>query len=226
MIYAKKVKLKKKKSKKFKFLLSIFCIIGIFLLLNLYFVTYVNPIIVSLSEVNVQNLALKAANSAVSEVLNGASMYNELVEIVHDEEGNVKSVLTNSVAINKLSYKLLESGQNKLEIIGETGIPIPIGNFTGIPLFSGRGPSVNIKVLPVGSMYAEFLSKFRSAGINQTSHQIIVKLTSVVSLILPTFSKDITTVNELIICEGIIVGKVPEVYLSSNKIGDLLNLVP
>jgi len=183
MIYVKSQKLKKKKSKKFKILLSIFCVILSFALINLYFVTYVNPIIISLSEVNVQNLALNAVNSAISEVLNGSSMYNELVEVVHDNEGNVQSILTNSVAINKLSHRLLESGQSKLEIIGKTGIPIALGNFTGIPLLAGRGPDINIKVLPVGSMNAEFISKFKSAGINQTNHQIVVRLTSVVSLI-------------------------------------------
>ncbi len=226
MVFARTKNKKRKLNKKLKIVLVLFSIISFIALINLYFVTYVNPVITSFCKVTVENLTVKAITSAVNEVIGGGSIYNELIEITLDDEKNVKSIVTNSVAINKLSHKLLEVGQSKLELIGETGVPIALGYFTGIPLFSGRGPNINIKVMPVGSLDIEFTSNFKSCGINQTNHQIILNLKSSVSLILPANNTTIETTTDVVVGESVIVGKIPNVYLNSNTVDNLLNLVP
>ncbi len=226
MIYAKQCKKQRKSRKKLKIMLIVASIVSIFALINLYFRKVVNPMIFDNSKIIVQNMTINAMNSAIGDVLGGASIYNDLIEVKYDTNGDVKAILSNPVAINKLNHKLMESGQRKLEMFAETGILVPLGNFTGIPLLSGRGPKINIKVVPVGSMNIEFLNTFSSCGINQTRHQIYIKISTVVDLILPAKNLEILTTDDLVICETIIVGKVPDVYLNSNKVGELINLVP
>ena len=70
-----------------------------------------------------------------------------------------------------------------------------------------------------------FKSEFVSAGINQTVHRIYLEVSSVVNLILPIFDDPVQTYTQVLICESVIVGTVPDFYFS-NAMGSLLDLVP
>ena len=72
----------------------------------------------------------------------------------------------------------------------------------------------------------KFLSEFVQAGINQTNHKIYVNLTATINVVLPVANKQIVSNTQLLICENIIVGKIPEVYLSSSGIKNLMDLIP
>ena len=78
----------------------------------------------------------------------------------------------NSVTINSFARDVSSVSQVYLDKIIDQGIDIPLGTFTGMPIFVGRGPSVNIKLLPIGSITCRFNSEFVNAGINQTNHKI------------------------------------------------------
>ena len=95
-----------------------------------------------------------------------------------------------------------------------------------MPIFIGRGPEVRLKVMPIGAIQCSFLSEFVQAGINQTNHKIYVNLTATINVVLPVANKQIVSNTQLLICENIIVGKIPEVYLSSSGIKNLMDLIP
>jgi len=121
---------------------------------------------------------------------------------------------------------LTREAQVNMEQIGVDGFGIPIGTFTGMPILVGRGPDVNIRLMPIGSVYSNFISQFVTAGINQTNHRIYLNIETKVSLILPVVHKTISSVANIMICESIIIGKVPDTYLNSNNLDEMLNLVP
>lgn len=146
--------------------------------------------------------------------------------INRDSEGNVTHISTNSLQINILARELAKAAQDKLEDLGSKGIDIPIGTFTGMPIFVGRGPDINIKLLPIGSISCKFNSEFINAGINQTNHKIYLTVVSKVSVILPTANQTIETTTQIMIAESIIVGKIPDTYLNSASLDDMLNLIP
>ena len=64
----------------------------------------------------------------------------------------------------------------------------------------------------VGSSEANFSSKFVSAGINQTKHQIILTVDVYVSILLPGFTTATKVSNSFIVAETVIIGSVPESY--------------
>ncbi len=186
----------------------------------------VNPIIIETSSSKVKSLSQDAVNTAVFEVIKDASIYDSLVKIQRDEEGNITMISSNAVRINYLSREIIENAQKKLEFLGSKGVNIPLGTFSGMPILVGHGPLVNIKLIPIGAINCTFSSKFISAGVNQTNHRIYLEVNSIVNIILPTASQNVNTKTQIMIAENIIIGKVPQTYLYSDDIGNLLNLVP
>ena len=212
----------------FKFRLGIFfCItILIVLFLFIYLNQVVNPVIIESSSAKTRSLSQKAVEQAIYETIQGNTIYDNLITINRDNEGNVTYISTNSLQINMLARELAKSAQAKLEDLGSKGINIPVGNFTGMPIFVGRGPNINIKLLPIGSISCKFNSEFKNAGINQTNHKIYLTVVSKVSVILPTANQTIETTTQIMIAESIIVGKIPDTYLNSASLDDMLNLIP
>lgn len=196
-----------------------------YLVLN-YLNANVNPVIVSFSEAKVRSLSVKAVNNAIAEVVVDPNVYNDLITISQNELGEVTLIKANPIEINSLTKELAQKTLTNLENIGTSGIQIPIGSFSGVTVLSGLGPKVSIRLLPVGSINCNFTSEFISAGINQTNHKIYVNIETKVRLVLPMSISSITTTNQMLICESIIVGKVPEVYLDTEQAENSLNLIP
>lgn len=195
---------------------------GCFAYLNLV----VNPIIIESSSAKVRSLSQDAINTAVFEVIKDATIYDTLIHILRNEEGEIIMISSNSVQINTLSRDIIENAQLKIEKMGASGVNIPVGTFTGMPIFVGRGPNIKLKLLPIGAINCKFSSQFVTAGINQTNHRIYIEVSTKVNVILPTASEIVNTKTQIMIAENIIIGKVPQTYLYSTEIGDMLNLVP
>ncbi len=214
-------------AKRHKRMLVFFIVLSIIIYIILNFLNnVVNPIIIESSRSKVKALSQDAVNRAVFEVINDATVYDSLVNIMRNEEGDIVLITSNAIQINAMSREIVENAQKKLEGMGQKGVDIPIGTFTGLPIFVGHGPAVTIKLIPIGSINCTFTSTFVSAGINQTNHRIYLEVISNVNVILPTATKNLTTATQMLISENIIIGKVPDTYLFSDTIDDLLNLVP
>ena len=64
----------------------------------------------------------------------------------------------------------------------------------------------------VGSSSARFENLFTSAGINQTSHRIVLHIDVSLAILLPGFTAATKVSNAVTVAETIIVGNVPETY--------------
>ena len=220
----------KELSKKDKIKQKIGLFIAIFLVIIVTAILYinyiVNPVIISTSEAQVKSLPTKAIGSAVYEIVNQNDVYGDLITITKDPDGNVTLIQANGLQINLLTRSLTRLATSNLEKIGEQGIDIPIGTFSGMPILAGRGPNINIKMLPIGSISSSFKSEFANAGINQTNHRIYVTISSKISVVLPTVNQIVETSTQVLICENIIIGKIPDTYLQSNSLDEMMNLIP
>lgn len=217
---AKKIKLTKKK------LVSFFVVIIVVVILMLIFSFMVNPVIMDTVEIKSMALATRAMNSSIADVVMNSIVYDDLVNIISDDFGNISMIQANSLEINNLSKDLAQTCEERISEYGSAGVTIPMGTFTGIPLLVGRGPRLRVKMTPVGSVFCKFVSHFESAGINQTVHKIYVNITANVSVVMPLSSRKFQAVQQVLISESVIVGQVPEVYLYSDTLDTLLNFVP
>ncbi len=186
----------------------------------------INPVIMDTVELKSKALATRAMNSSIADVVMNSIVYDDLVNIISDEFGNISMIQANSLEINNLSKDLAQTCESRIEDYGKSGVAIPLGTFTGIPLLVGRGPRIKVKMTPIGSVMCKFVSHFESAGINQTVHKIYVNIRANVGVVMPLSSRNFSAEQEVLISESVIVGQVPEVYLYSDTLDTLLNFVP
>lgn len=199
---------------------KILCIIMIFIFNVSFILTIKNieknfkPTVEALA-VSLANIyALETIDKSIEEISKYNKDYDELCNINKNDTGDIISITTNTVAINKvkldLSNKIIENLKNPH--VKELGIPI--GNLTKTYILSGRGPEIPIKILTASSPDLHIKSSFESAGVNQTKHKLSVFANINIIIILPYESINKKVSYETILAETIIVGKVPDVYVS------------
>ena len=197
-------------------------LLSIFLFFNLC----INPVIITISEAKVQSITAQSVSSAIQSVINTPNLYDELIEIKTDSNGQITAFQVHSVLINKLAREVGKLAQQNLQLSGSEGVDIPLGTLSGIPFLVGVGPNLYFKVQPIGTLTSSFYSEFTSAGINQTNHRIYMNMQASVSMVLPTASRTIKTNTQILLCESIIIGKVPDTYLNSTSLDEMMNLIP
>ena len=116
--------------------------------------------------------------------------------------------------------------KNISNIVASKPLSIPLGAFSGIPALAGTGPKINFEIEPYTDVNCDFISEFTSAGINQTHHKIYATITSSVSMVIPFNSVKIKESVKFLVCETIIMGEIPETYLNSASLDEMMNLIP
>lgn len=207
-------------------LLLFFAIIFVFIILFILVMEYlVSPIILKTGKSKIDEVSTKAVNDSISEVMLGTVTYDDLIHIVTDGNGKISMLQANSIVINTLTQDVVKKASNLLFNKIYDPLYIPLGSFSGVPAFSNWGPIVTIELSPYGNVTCKFVSKFISAGINQTIHKIYTVVDTKVSVILPLNKLVCENSFEVLICESLIIGEVPDTYLMAEEKGDLLNMV-
>lgn len=215
---------KRKRSKRKKLFVALFIIGAIIAAVCIFIKNNVNPMIVTISNEKIRALTTDAVSTAVFDVMSENNSV-EYLKITRDDKQNIKSVDMNTAAINDLAQKITLTAQKRINEIGKDGIKIPVGSLSGVTLFTGLGPDINIKIYLVGSTQTQIISLFSSAGINQTLHRLYINISGSVAVAVPGLPSTIKTSTQVLMSEMIIVGEVPPTYLNSSTVGDMLDLV-
>ncbi len=200
--------------------------VAIFIFCTVYFRKNIVPTVMGSSIAQVRAIATNAVNIAATSVLEGGITYDDLFEVKYDNDGKVTMIKANSPKINSIAREIANLAQANLDSLGTQEIAIAVGTFTGLALLTGFGPDVTIKIVPIGTANCDFVSYFQSAGINQTAHKIYIDVYADVSIITPIDEPTVQVKAEILVCENLIVGEIPETYLSMHDISDMLNLNP
>lgn len=206
-----------------KVLIALTIILIFFIVTAVYFSRNVKPIVLDYSQATVRAIGVNAVNQAAIIVINNELKYDDLFKIEYDNNNRITMIKANSPAINILARNMASVTQNNLATVGMQELNIPLGTFTGINLLTGHGPDITIKILPIGNVLCDFKSQFISAGINQTVHKIYIDVIIDISIILPIDDINVGVNTEILVCENLIIGEIPEVYLNmGDGIFDLL----
>lgn len=168
-----------------------------------------------------EQLALARINDQASNVLGGAINreiaeneidYDDLVSLVRNESGDITALRTNMQQMNLLKAHIMVQMEEEMYALDAGRIGIPLGNLTGFGLLNGRGPKIPVKVLAVSSSGAEFYSEFEDAGINQTVHRIMMRVTLDLVLLLPGGTVSDQVYTDVCVAETVLLGQVPQWY--------------
>ena len=143
--------------------------------------------------------------------------YDDIMKIEKDGQGNITMIRADTIKLNSLAAKVSLESQNKLRDMGAVGIKIPIGYISKNVILSNLGPSVKVRMQPIGSVKTNYISEFESAGINQTRHEIYLEGETSIKVIIATKSDEVQIKNTIPVAETIIVGKVPTTNLDFGK---------
>ena len=196
------------------------CILIVVILL-IFFISFekkLQPMIQSYATNQASNKVMKIINESVYEEIkeNGIN-YSNLVELTYGDTGIVSSLQTNMGALNILQSAITSRIINHLQDFKEQKVRLSLGSIIGGTVFSGRGPFIEIKLIPSNYITTKIANEFTEAGINQTRHRILLDINMTVTTILPgyKFSSKINT--NITLAETVIVGAVPEAF---TRVGD------
>lgn len=209
-----------------RIVIAILIFLAVFIFCTVYFRKNIVPTVMDSSIAQVRAITTNAVNIAATTVLNDGLTYEELFDVKYDDTGKITMIQANSPRINAIAREIANLAQANLDTLGTQEISIAVGTFTGLALLTGFGPDVTIKIVPIGTVNCDFVSYFQSAGINQTSHKIYIDVYADVNIITPIDEPTVRVKAEVLVCENVIVGDVPDTYLSMHDISDLLNLNP
>ncbi|PKM74148.1 MAG: sporulation protein YunB [Firmicutes bacterium HGW-Firmicutes-16] len=156
-------------------------------------------------------------NNKINEKMSeGQYTYDYFVSLQTDNTGKITALSANMARINTLSSEILQ------EVIaatnsGQLNEDIPLGNLLGSNLLLGRGPKIPVKITMLTSSFADFRNEIESAGINQVKHQIILEVTVQIDVMMPWEVMSTEVVSEVLIAETVLVGDVPDAYLTLNQ---------
>lgn len=184
-------------------------------------------VVLSLAQAQARAMAVRILNEAAEELLTSGSVtYDSLMHVTADGDGQVRLIQANTPEMNRLAAQVSLLAQEKLQGTRDEAVRVPLGSAVGLTLFAGAGPKIEVRILPVGSVHAEFHTDFQTAGINQTRHRVSLALTAQVQLVIPTGAETVEATTQVAMAESIIVGEVPDTFTDVGNDMDMLDLVP
>ena len=204
------------------FLIPLAVLAGLFIL----FTRNLSPILISMAEARARQLAVEAMNRAIAEVMDSSVTYTDLMRVSHDSSGRVSMLEANATLMNEIASAAALTAQSKLDTLADEGVGLPLFAALGIDLFSGAGPIIRVSITPVGAVSTRLVTSFESAGINQTRHEISLEASVVMRIVIPAGADSVSVSTYVPIAESIIVGSVPESYVSVPDGETALNLIP
>ena len=191
-------------------LLLMFCL----LLFAACSAAYLRSVSTDIAVSDASDIVTVRVNNAVAELMKendyGADYF---VTFEKGANGEVTAISCNMARINALSARILDRVVNATENYTAT-VRIPLGNLTGISLLMGRGPKIPVEITTLTSSKVAFENSIVTAGINQTKHQITLQIVVDIDVLVPWGSESAQVTTEVLIADTVIVGRVPDTYLS------------
>ncbi|MFQ6724382.1 MAG: sporulation protein YunB [Clostridia bacterium] len=215
-----------RKTSRKRMIKPLFVLVVFFCISIWYYMLIVVPIIKTYCSAKINSLTEQALNIAVSNVINTTVNYDNIMSIGYNQSGEINYITANQYMINSISREIIKDANERIKAIDEDYMRIPLGTLTGIALFNGRGIAIKLSSSPVSIIGSSFDSNFISVGINNTLHKIYLTINARVEMNLPIKKQTIHVKQQVMLCESVIVGKVPNMYFNNGMTDKVLNLVP
>ena len=189
---------RRKRRVKWKRFFSIFLFLAIVAACIIYYQTRIVTVVVDYTYADVESKVTAAVNKAVLLNLDTVN-YDDLVTVEKNTAGDITLMSADSLKINRISGEVAVSSQALISNSCDKGVEVPLGALSGIVYFSGAGPKVTLDILSAESVVCTFYS-----------------VNSSVKVVMPGRTKTITVKTDILVCEAVIVGKIPEIYLNGS----------
>jgi sporulation protein YunB len=199
------------KSKKVKKITKFLIIVLAMVITFKTIINSVEPILDTLAKDKAKSVATIICNEETTNIMKNYQ-YDDLITIYRDNDNNITMIQSNIIPINNIISEAGEKIQKRIDETNGEKVYINLGSFTGSKLLSGMGPSIAIKLSLVGNIETTIASEFIAQGINQTIHRIYLQIDCSIKILTPYNILEDKIINQVLIAENIIVGKIPSSY--------------
>jgi sporulation protein YunB len=184
------------------------------------------PVIMVMSENKARLIATQAINETANRKIS-KDEFKDLVSVMTDKDGKVTMLKIDPILMNKLATETTLAIQEELNNIESKSLSIPLANIFGSQLLANTGPSISVRIQPVGSVKVDYKSAVEAAGINMARHNIYLYVETNIRIIAPLIRNEVEVATHVPISETIIVGDVPESYINvPSENNDYQNFIP
>lgn len=215
-----------KNNKKLSGILKIFVILIIAVVTMFKMISGINPIIEKQCQTIAKSIATKISNEQATVVM-ARYKYDDLCNIVKDGNGNISMVSANVITVNEIISDVAIKIQEELNKEENNSFDIKLGSLIGTKIFSGRGPSLNIKIEAIGNLDTDLRSEFQTKGVNQTLHRMYLQVECNVIILTPFRTSEEKIINQVLLAEAVIIGTTPSTYYNLEGVtqNDLLDTI-
>lgn len=210
-----KKRLKKIKYKKFHQLnlviIFLFICFTIIVFIIIYFNNKMLPQALTISHIQVKNTANEIIDFSLlnlSEVLNITA--NDFLLL---NRNDINLLSANTLLINDVCRYISQRMNEKINIISEDEIYVPLGALMDIAFLSNFGPLISFIIRPMGDVYVDYKTEFISVGVNQTNFKIWLDINLTLQIVNPIEGEKITVSRKVMLVDSIIKGDVPNSFL-------------
>jgi sporulation protein YunB len=176
------------------------------------------PTLITMSELQGTTIATQALNQAISNTLSENQTYiDDLLRYDYNEAGELISWNVNAIVINQICAQIVSESMDALENIGTLYLPVPLGQLTGNKFLANTGPRLKIRVLPLGTVEANYENDICSTGINQVNHTVWLNVEATVQVVVPLFTNQVKVQRRVVLVDKVISGTVPPTYLNISE---------
>lgn len=176
-----------------------------------FFYFKMKPVIIKYAESIAETVMLNSANEAVVKILKEKDIdYNDIAVLSKNKNDEIISLEINTYKINFFKSAISNEISKIIANKERYDVSIPMGTFLANTYTSGLGPDINLKMQITTTAFVDFEHEFRSAGINQVLHCVVVNIKIDGSLLIAGYKKSISVNTSAIAAQTVIVGKVPQ----------------
>lgn len=193
--------------------LACFFIAVVLVTVGIVGMTHFKNILDDLAITRVSNMVNQVVGAAVQEAVDSGNIqYDKLITLQKGTDGQITALQSNMAEFNRLQSVITEDILDRLGEISEMDLSVPLGTLSGVTFLMGHGPRLQVRMESIGSCSAHFENDFGHAGINQTTHSIVLYVDVTMSILLPGVRTQTQVNNVFSVAETVIVGAVPDTY--------------
>jgi sporulation protein YunB len=210
------------KIKRKKYLIWIVALFALSIYLFEYIDKNIRPTLIAISEIRAKAVTTKTINDTIKSKIKRDINYNDLIFVKYNSEGRVTMMQANTILMNSIAAEVALEVQEQLKNMSGSKVAVPLNNAFDTQII--RLPSIKLRIIPQGAVSVDFATEFQESGINQTRHRIYLIVVTDIKMIIPLVSENLRITTNIPIAETIIVGDVPEQYISVPK-EDIIHII-
>ncbi|ATY85488.1 sporulation protein YunB [Kyrpidia spormannii] len=187
-----------------------------FLVLAFYVLDYnIRPVFVDIAKGMARRLAADAINRALVQTVQQGVDYSRLVTLQTDRNGRVIGATLNEQEVLRLQTDVTTRVQAVVDHLATQQINVPIGQAMNSSIFSTFGPMIPVSIVPFGSAESEVQQTTKQAGINQTIHEVDIKVQARIQILAPFVAEPLDVQTSVPVAYMVLVGEVPQYFFDA-----------